>query len=204
MFRANIYSMEPLTPVAREAVNDGIGMVAAYMGETVSTRELLVRLPMTQRGTVNAKRVGYGNLDKLVELHLMAVPLDKGEGEAIGLAGLGRGWSFVDTMHGAADVMRTTSAHEVAHGLGFVIASSEQADPKSPNHCCDGNCIMHKKVTILMSESGTGQQTPPSGSASLYGQYDFCLPCKIDLRSKGAHRLAELRRSRLFSRRGIK
>lgn len=228
MFRANVYSMEPLTPVAREAINDGIGMVAAYMGQTATSRELLVRLPLNERGNVNPARVGFSKLDKMVELHLMAVPLDPGAGERIGLAGVGRGWSFVDTAKDSTSVIRTTTAHEVAHAFGFVSPSAEQTDPESPFHCCDGGCIMHKMVTILVAESETAQQAPeesrrllskipfwrkskltiPETSVSttytVPDQYDFCLPCKVDLRHNSEAHLSELRMSRLFGTKGVK
>lgn len=226
MFRANVYSMEPLTPVAREAINDGIGMVAAYMGQTVASRELLVRLPLNERGNVNPARVGFNKLDKMVELHLMAVPLDPGAGERIGLAGVGRGWSFVDTAKDSDQVIRTTTAHEVAHAFGFVSPSAEQTDPESPFHCCDGNCIMHKMVTILVSEAEAEQQAPeesrrllskipfrrkskivtpePSPTYSVTDQYDFCLPCKIDLRDNSEAHMSELRTGRLFGTKGVR
>jgi hypothetical protein len=227
MFRANVYSLEPLTPVAREAVHDGIGMVTAYMGETVAARELMVRLPFTERGTIDPARIGHSKLDKMVELHLMAVPLDSGESERIGLGALGRGWAYVDTAKNSAEVIRVTAAHEVAHAFGFVAPEAKQADPESPYHCCDGNCIMHKMVTILVADSEHAQQAPQESrrllnrlqfrrrstrvaavtntpAYSVEKQYDFCLPCKIDLRDKGSQNIAELRHGRIFSWRGVK
>lgn len=214
-----------MTSVVYEAVNDGIGMVAAYMGETVTTKVLQIRLPLTERGTVEPARIGHGKLDRMVELHMMAVPLDSGEGERIGLAALGRGWAYVDTSKNSAEVIRVTAAHEVAHGFGFVLPSSKQSDPESPFHCCDGNCLMHKMVTILVSEPELAEPAPQESRRLLSRlpfrrrpqveavttnprytveeQYDFCLPCKIDLREKGSQHLSELRHGRLFSWKGV-
>lgn len=225
MFRANVYSLNPLTSQAREAVHDGIGMVAAYMGETAAAKELLVRLPLTSNGTIDPARIGYGKLDKMVELHLMAVPLDRGDSERIGLAELGRGCAFVDTSRNSIAVIRATTAHETAHSLGFVSPLSTQTAPDSPYHCNDESCIMHKKVTLIIDEIESPIVEPqkshrtynpfklhrqPQKASSesqqtyeIVGKYDFCLPCKIDLREKGSQNLAEIRHSRLFSRKAV-
>lgn len=227
MFRANIYSMEPLTPVAREAVNDGIGMVAAYMGETVVPRELLIRLPLNERGNVNPTRIGFGKLDKMVELHVMAVPLDPGDEEVIGLAGIGSGWSFVNTTRDSEQVIRATTSHEVAHALGFVTIGAAHADPESSFHCCDDNCLMHKSLFIhtktdttaeLLAEeppklldrigfrrkSRVAPRVPSPVYTLVKRQYDFCSPCKLDIKTNGEKNLSELRTNRIFRIQSVK
>jgi hypothetical protein len=219
MFRANVYSLEPLSPEARSAVQDGIDMVATYMGETVASSDKLVRLPLNERGHVNPARVGFAKLDKLVELHLMAVPLDPGDSEQIGLAGVGRGWAFVNTTTDNEQIIRLTSAHEVAHAFGFVLAGSQQEDPESTYHCCDDSCAMHHKVvtevTYAEQEMGRAQkllsrfarksvQVPEEVvSSKILKQFDFCLPCKVDMRSASEENIHKLRYGRIFEWRGI-
>jgi hypothetical protein len=222
MLRANIYSIEPLTPVAREAIHDGLGMVAAYMGHTIATKELAVRLPLKDNGTVNPRRVGFANLEKMVELHVMAVPLDPGESEAVGYAGVGGGWSFVDTATHSPELIRTTSAHEAAHAFGFVRQRVGHEDSTSHGHCCNGTCIMHRKVMIETYQEevrleasrrsrltelfrrGRPPITPVPKIRLAHEQYDFCLPCKVDLRDKGEEQIAKLRHNRLFVWKGVK
>lgn len=223
MIRANIYSIEPLLPEVRGAVEDGIGMVAAYMGQSVVAKELRVRLPLNGAGVVRAERVGFGKLDKMVELHLMAVPLDPGEDERIGLAGIGRGWSFVDTSRRSIGLIRTTAAHETGHALGFVLPGSPQEDPESSYHCCDQSCIMHKRA-LMVPETAVAlrshamrrkkraiiarrrnRESEPMAALEyrLKDQFDFCLPCKVDMREQGDTQLEQLRYSRLFKLKGV-
>jgi hypothetical protein len=216
--------MEPLTDIARESINDGIGMVTAYIGETVVTNEVTVRLVTDELGRVDPNRIGYGNLDKMVELHVMAVPLDRGEDERLGLAAIGRGWSYVDTSRDSAPIIRTTAAHEVAHALRFVVPGSEHEDPASPYHCCDGDCIMHKSIAIAVSElAGSSDRILRTqrmrsllrrrGKAALLqvdqteylmdSQHDFCVACKVDMRDKGSGHVAKLRHDRLFVQKSV-
>jgi hypothetical protein len=218
MLRAIVYSLEPLTPDNREAVHEGIEMVAEHIGQTVSCQELLVRLPMTDRGTVNPDRVGRGKLDKMVELHLMAVPLDRGAGERAGLAEIGAGWAFVDIREQCKDAVRTTSAHETSHALGFVSRDAAHTDPNSRYHYRDNDCIMSKSSTVLvtypafapatlgeiMSSRLLRRQPKVKGpSRQLLGHHDFCPDCKVDMRANGENKLAELRHSRIFTRKGV-
>lgn len=224
MLRANIYAIEPLTLETRGAIEDGIGMVATYMGHTAVTKELGVRLPLNERGHVNPERVGFGKLDKLVELHLMAVPLDPGEGERIGLAGVGRGWGFVDTSKESTDVIRMTTAHEVGHAFGFVVPDADHEDPESSFHCCDGSCVMHKRALIVAEEieieqaatrlqklkrsiaKRRGHEPEPEYAVNyrLAEQFDFCLPCKVDMRDQGDKNIEQLRYNRIFGSKGVK
>lgn len=222
--RANIYCLEPLTQEARTGIAEGIGMVATYIGQNVSSKELAVRLPLNDRGHVNPYKVGLGKLDKMVELHLMAVPLDRGQGEQIGLAGLGEGWSFVDISTDSRAVIRATAAHEVAHAFGFLSETAEHQDPDSKHHCGNDCCVMHKKVMILVNEAhrevekipekrklwdrlrgkdGVEVETIPVISRVIDRQYDFCLPCKVDMRDHGEQNLTQLRYERQFVRKSV-
>jgi len=190
------------------------------MGEVVTRRELGIKLLITPEGVVNPRRVGFANLDRMVELHLMAVPLRHGEDERIGLAGIGRGWSYVDTSSDSPAIIRATTAHEVAHGFGFLIPGSKQEDPESPFHCCDGNCVMHRSVVITTHEPvikvpTRGQRIKsrisrrsvepviPRETYSVDKQYDFCLPCKIDLRDNGSQNISKLRYNRVIAEKKI-
>lgn len=92
--RANIYSLEQLEPPTLEAIHVGLDMVAAYIGETVISKDYIVRLPQTPDGLIDPAKVGCSKLDKLVELHVMAVPLV----ENVGLSRYGRGVSFVNVI----------------------------------------------------------------------------------------------------------
>lgn len=205
MFRANVYSMEPLSPPIQEAVHDGIGMVAAYMGQTVAAKDLLVRLPLNEYENVAPERIGFGRLDGMVELHVMAVPLERGEGERIGLGGVGRGWAFVNTRKSSVPIVRSTTSHEVAHAFGFVLPDAEQADPGSKYHCASSGCVMHKMVVSQLLASP--QEVKPNHSTQRQrkvwtqspSQFDFCVPCKVDLRNHGDEHLAKLRHNRLRS-----
>lgn len=219
MIRANVYSLEPLSTDVSEAVRQGIDMVADYMGHTVATQELLLkRLPLNSEGNVRPGLVSFRKLDKFVELHLMAVPLDRGAGERIGLAGVGRGWAFVNTSDESLEVITTTSAHETGHAFGFVTPASPNSDPRDPHHCRDIRCLMNKKVVILESdeEVSTGfsvsarsamdrlflrrppRTASPRPSRRVHQQHDFCDCCKADMRQAGNENIAKLRSARLF------
>ncbi len=220
MFRANIYSLEPLEPVAREAVHEGIEMIAAYMGQTVTTSELQVRLPLDDNRLVNPRRVGFKKLDKMVELHLMAVPVDPGESELLGVAGVGLGWGFTDISSNHPSLMRSTASHETAHAFGFVMADSKQSDPESSTHCISSNCIMHSKAIYQVVHTErlieparsrgisrlihlpNSQETPAVEISTHreYLQHDFCVDCKSDMYNYGEKNLARLRHRRVFTR----
>ena len=209
--RANIYSLEPLAPAAREAVHDGIGMVAAYMGEPIATNELQVRLPLTPDGCVDPRRVGFAHFDMMVELHLIAVPL-QGSAERPGIADVARGVSFTDVSSDAKPLIRTVTAHEVAHSLGFVLADSTHVDASSEHHCAGEGCIMHRRVvtdtqTLItlpktrLADRLRGRKAAPlqeSVVRLVNGQYDFCGDCKTDLYHNGLAALNKLRWNRLF------
>lgn len=223
MFRANIYSIEPLSPLARDAVHEGIQMVAAYMGQTATTSELLVRLPLNTDGRVNPRRVGFKNLDKMVDLHLMAVPVDRGESEKLGQAGVGLGWAFSDVTEDNSQIIRTTTAHEVAHAFGHVNPESEQSDPNSRGHCVCQDCVMHrvalyrtvqmelprpepeklKGLKAIFKRKQPVIEPPETVRVKQYHQYDFCASCKLDLYHDSDRNLANMRYRRLLDRNGV-
>jgi hypothetical protein len=208
--RANVYSLEPLAPAAREAVHDSLDMVAAYMGEAVVARELQVKLPLTAAGLVNPKQVGYSNFDMMVELHLLAVPLE-GSAERPGIADVGRGVGFTNITGNSKPLIRTVTAHEVAHAVGFVLPDSAQADPDSQYHCLAASCLMNRRVvtdteTLITTpkapllERLRGKKAAPLTESTVRlvnRQYDFCGDCKADLHHYGQRELNRLRYHRL-------
>lgn len=204
MLRANIYTIEPLSPEIQDSVEDGVRMVVTYIGHIAVTRSVEVRLPLSQEGKVDPGRVGLSNLDGMVELHVMAVPLDRSKYGRFtsGMSAFGVGVGFVDTSVDKVNSIRLTTAHEVGHSLGFVSNHSGHEDPNSANHCSDKSCVMHQAG--LQPEIDA--LNPPEGSreARLLKQFDFCLDCKVDMRSKGEENLQRLRHSRVVENGVIK
>lgn len=214
MIRANVYSIESLSEVASSAILEGIGMAVSYMGETVTSKLLTVRLPLDAHGRVEPRRVGHGKLDKLVELHLMAVPIDPGDGERLGIAGCGRGVGYVDISKDSEPVIRTTTAHEVAHAFGFVTPGAKHEDPSSAHHCANDFCLMHQVARIEKID----EVKPDFKFRDLFkpwhkltrtnyfmsDQHDFCLDCKVDMRDGGERHLANLRRARILQWKGVR
>jgi hypothetical protein len=216
MIRANVYSQETLQPEVAKAVADGIDVVAGYIGETVSIKELQVRLPHNRYGSVNPNRVGFKKLDGMVELHVMAVPLEYENEATLGVASIGHGFSFIDTNSNNPQVLRSTSAHENAHALGFVVPLSRHEDPASPFHCSDPNCIMNNKIVIFDTLQALAEPISKRNPLTLdkaetdllrarslqiaNGQNDFCSPCKKDFRDKGSYNIGKLRYGRLVNK----
>lgn len=215
MFRANVYSLEPLAPEINEAVHDGIAMTAANMDQQVSSRNVAVRLPRNQDGKVNPSKIGLGKLNNLVELHLMAVPLDRGEDERLGIAKLGLGSAFVDISSDRVEVVRSVAAHETAHAFGFVSDGASHASEEDPHHCCDDSCIMHGRLIDFVIEKQvlakrrfadrfkkiiTKNYAPDTEWVTVreIDQFDFCSPCKTDMWCNAEEHLSKLRHNRLF------
>jgi hypothetical protein len=223
MFRANIYNLEPFDKPTRESINTGIEMVAAYMGHAVVAKECRLKMSTDPLGRVNPMRVGFGKMDTLTELHLLAVPLslDFSHERTVGLAGVGRGFAFVDTepeLHNTESGLRTITAHEVAHALGFLRQDSHHAMPSDGAHCGDADCILHSHVSarFLLDQKHPGETRTTSfkrvarhmlnlaTTKPVVGyQYDFCLPCKVDIREHGDSNLNQLRVNRAILKKPI-
>lgn len=209
--RANIYSLNPMESHIEEAIRDGLGMITAYMGETIIMRSLLVRLPRDREGLVAPKRVGLANLDPEVDLHVFAVPL-QGPEETIGTSPFEKGVSYIDTRSQDEKIMRSVTAHEVLHSLGFVLSGSDHEDSTSRNHCSDKSCIMHAKLEVLIETARqitqrrlferklvrSSSREQSSILKLVNGQYDLCQDCKIDLREAGQSKLSSIRHARLI------
>lgn len=212
MLRANIYSLDKLPEEHSRGVHDGIGMVAANLGTEIVATDRRVILPTYTNGNVNPKRVGLSKLDNMVELHVMAVPMQTGLDEQLGLALLGRGLAYVDTSTDSQEIIRSVTAHEVSHSIGFVALGAPQADPNSPNHCVDDGCIMNWRMITFADEVRTKRsfQQFISGESKhkkilkAHKQHDFCTCCKTDLWTKGEENIAKMRHDRLFVHKGIR
>ncbi len=200
----------------RDAIHDGVGMVAAYMGESIVTKELTVRVPTSPAGLVDPHRIGFSKMDKMVELHLLALPLDVST-EQVGLAYKKRGIGFVDTTAASEAFTRGVVAHETAHALGFVDDDADHKHSASNSHCNDASCIMHPVIAITLDtiEAEATQsrlermmrRKPKIISDTVVrlanNQVDFCFDCKVDLRGKGQAHLDSIRQDRLFGSKAI-
>lgn len=212
MIRANIYSTETLGEEQRLAIEEGLDLVAGYIGETVATRALRVRVPENPDGTVNPYRIGFGQFDKMVELHLMAVPFSRNTGTTNGLAYRGKGVGIVD-LKSRPGVLRSVTAHEGAHAFRFLRDGAPQADGDDAHHCASGDCILHwqnrtrleteevkipreKGVYGMLQHLMNGSKTDLIFSHEPV-QTDFCNPCRTDLAGYGPRHIADLRMERL-------
>ncbi|HTB48732.1 MAG TPA: hypothetical protein VK712_01470, partial [Verrucomicrobiae bacterium] len=197
------------------AIEGGLDLVADYIGQEIISTMCRARLTTQENGKVAPGRIGYAALDKMVELHLIAVPLDRGKEELLGVAHLGRGVAYVDTSGEVAPpVTRSVAAHEVAHALGFVSDKAEHVDRSSFAHCPDEDCIMHKNLFICTDTSHFGsslakfsalmsQSRLESAPQTVFSQIDFCKPCQTDMRQLGEAHIGALRTRRLFRSRTI-
>ncbi len=215
MLRANIYQLHPLAPDMREAVFEGVEMLASYVGEVIVPKLYDIRMPVNHRGYVQPDRSTLSYLDQAVELHVMAVPFqyDTADDGAMGSAYVSSGLAYVDTSRSNPDSTRATAAHETSHALGFVTPGARHEDPTSQFHCCTYDCLMHKsevmrmtfeeaKVVNLQAELNrmirTSSIRRPMVSVRK-GQNDFCNPCKNDMVDNGARNIENLRRGRYHS-----
>lgn len=218
--RANIYTLEPLAKDIRESIHYGIEMMAEYIGQTVATKELTVRLPQDNHGLVDPARVGLGGLDKLTELHLMAVPLKKTKKQGLGVASLSTGFAYIDTIEcDSPELTKVVTAHESAHSLGFVPKGASHEDRTSPHHCTTPTCLMLPEIhtysygdpfAIFSRNIDLGQSrssyyphrrrvlpTYDNARKVQLVQHDFCQCCKNSMKADGGKNLARLRHNRL-------
>lgn len=228
--RANIYTLEPLAKEVRESIHYGIEMVAGYIGEVVVAKEKTIRLPQDNEGRVNPRLVGLGSLDRLTELHLMAVPLNHrtDDRNSLGAAAIGHGFVYIDSKQcDTTDLARVVSAHETAHALGFVQRGVKHEDPASPHHCTTDNCLMKPRLDIyqpfdqfqdiekslgikpdhplladLRSYSRRINFSEPA--KSLITQHQFCHCCQQEMKTDGSKNLSKLRHFRLNTPKNVK
>jgi len=211
MIRANIYSVDRLTPIARESIHDGMAMVASYMGEIVASREVITLLPLTQQGTVDPFTIDIKQIDDKYELNLFGVNLDPGRVNRIGASHYGKGWSFIDIAKNDGEVIKLTTAHEVSHAFGFVPSNSGHDKPNSKYHCCSENCILsdmlnYKPIVTDQNQLPTHLvrhhfnfkrrkgivELTKNPAYVLAKEYVFCQSCQDDLRQKGSQNIARV------------
>ena len=211
--KAYVYSMESLNSDIKDELYTGLEMVAAYIGETVVTKLCRVRLATDYIGHVEPSKIGTSKLDKLVELHVMAVPMSLNKADQAGLAYMGEGVSYVDVSPfraGSAGKIVTSTAHEVAHSLGFLKDGAVQTDPQSSGHCKDQDCILNKNVIekpiiptqdknlLKRGVKAVLSSLQPAPEPQFGYQFDFCQDCKNDLHLHGPSHLDRLRSNRLL------
>lgn len=133
-----------------------------------------LKLPL-KSGFVVPKNVGLRNLDIGTHLHVIAAPL--ADSDKLGIAWRGSGISWVNTTE-ASQSYAATTAHEVAHSLGFLLQDAPWKDHESPGHCSNARCVMYA-TEVLRPQLLKG--VPHFGG----GADDFCTPCKADVRDLG-------------------
>jgi hypothetical protein len=202
VIRANIYSVNPLEPEQLQAARDGIGVVAAYIGHELLTKKYGIKISVDTQGKVKPSRVGLGKLDKLVELHLLALPLNTGIAESLGMSAIGSGVAWVDTSETSNNIFQRTVVHEVAHALGFVDPRSQQSDGNY--HCTDKACVMnsfltleHRRTHQSILSTLRSKNVPHEELVCVHGQFDFCTGCKTDMWSRGDESVTSLRHRRV-------
>ena len=219
--RAKIYSPEPLQPVTFEAISDGIDIVLAYMGQIAVQKSAVVTCSLrSPQGAINPYKIAYNKLDKLIELHVVAVPfkqpgeLNGSQKSILGIAKFGKGYVAVDVSRDASQI-RTTTAHEVGHAFGYV--SSGDMNHEDSAHCSDENCLMHPSLNMLITDRPNGNNRdlgnlrkigqillglPMERVTNEYAlkQYDFCSNCKADMYETGENHVKQMRFSRLTAR----
>lgn len=205
--KANVYTLvgESLDERRKASIQDGLDIAGQYLGGISVVRTAKVRLPQ-KNAVVDTRRVGYGSLDSGVDLHLFAVPLDQ-RNRTLGLSRFGAGIAYVGSTI-PDTTTKTTTAHEVAHAFGYVLADSPQHDRSSPGHCTESCCIMQREL-IDGNSSPDGTQADflefsrnlgfTFDSALPKYPEDFCLPCKADMRDTGELNLTQLRISRAIT-----
>ncbi len=209
--RANVYSMDPLTQDQMGAISDGLDLVSGYIGKKIVAKSKRVKLPRQPNGRVSPERVGCGQLDKMIPLHLFVVPLDRSSSMRLGGAYFGKGVSFVDATIPNDNKKTIVTAHEVGHAFGFVPYGSEQQDPQSPTHCCDAGCIMHGETFIDSGLPGLtfaereekrarlAQGEPLTRAMRGLPPNDFCQPCQTDMSRFGNLDILALLYERMMS-----
>jgi hypothetical protein len=211
VMRANIYQLAGTESAPIGHIREGLDIVGQFVGGISVNRICNVRLA-TEGGEVAGERIGFRNLDTMVDLHVFTIPMTERRSGALGLSFMGHGIAIVDSRSSRTTTTMTT-AHEVAHSLGFVDADAPQKDKVSPCHCGDTGCIMRAQEGIppelaemLTMTNGMDRlfgraRMPGSMMGGLFGDLkvitDFCLPCKADMRDLAEEKLAAMRTRRL-------
>jgi hypothetical protein len=213
MLRANVYSVNDLTPNERDSVYDGIDQFAGLISETVQLEEKSTYTTTEELIALSPYQIAAA-LDWQVDLHLIVKPIDLAE--RLGEAYLGRGLGFVDLSKSGADMNRAVTAHETAHSIGLVIGGSGHSDPNSEHHCASPSCLMHPTIKLngpclidrehagLVAQTMIGLEANLSSSSArpegLNKPADFCYDCKNDLKTRGSGLLHGLRIARIMHR----
>ncbi len=130
---------------------DGLDIVGKTIGQMFE-EPIILPLELT-KPVGDVLDVGYVNamqFDPDIDIHVVLTARElfrKGQkGKALGLGYELCGLALVDTT-GSGDYVHTTTAHEVAHSMGFVALDATHAadiDNGGPKHCSDDGCLMYK------------------------------------------------------------
>ena len=207
MIRANLYSSEPLEPSFKQSVSDGLDLVGQNIGGISLAKTHIVKLPVSSHNKVDVTRVGFKKFDTLTELHIMAVPLDGVYEANAGLAYFNFGIVWLNTaILKAKSEIRSITAHEAAHSIGYVLPDSPQTFNVSESHCSCDDCIMYRSYSMdrdseslieasqLKIDVGFRKTFKTMGIA--LPSEEFCTPCRADMIDTAEENIEQLRMNR--------
>lgn len=214
---ANIYvdnSIE-LRPSQREEIYEGLEIIGAEIGSVSVQATKRITLKANSQGLVAPEKVGLKNLPYLVDLHLIIAPLASPgyEYQRLGLSFRGTGVTFINSL-GSLASLRTTTPHEVAHSLGYVLPNSHHSDPHSTTHCADPTCIMHRSYEPLPPKDPLDEIPATKALKTLLGKLTgnasttnaaitrraFCGDCKSDFSRTIDQHERRLKNGRIISK----
>jgi hypothetical protein len=183
MLEVNVYGFNSLPREQRDAIDDGLEMVGEHLGfghkvirNAVEFASIPVSLDTNGRLRFEDAET-YQGYDDGVPIHLFAAPLREPLGKTmLGIAAIGRGLAAVDVRKAEDSVVKLlhTTAHEVSHGLGFVLAHARNSNHDDQAHCIDQACLMYP-----LRSSRDGSRHDPA----------FCNGCQDQMMSHGDARL---------------
>lgn len=185
------------------SIDHGLHVVGDVIGEVSVKNELTVSLVRGRQGYVDCNRVGYGKFNPHIDLHIFAAPL---EIESLGRSLFLTGVSWLNLRADRADqALHTTTAHEVAHSLGFVDPDAPNHDKKSRMHC-DGDCclmnqyyefpIVTRHITAV-TERLFRDPVVTTVDQHTAEQQRFCGDCESHMRQRISSNLFTLRHMRM-------
>lgn len=207
MLSANIYSVELLESRSMEAISFGLGLVGEHVGGIAVNKSLIVRLPQAD-GVVRAKNVGYEKLDPFIDLHIFAAPYNE---SSLGFSYIKTGVSWINLDTESEKGSHLTTAHEVAHSLGFVTPESPQSAPGDKFHCSCEECIMGSALTSIhvydlqetKSWFGLRKKTMEVMTEVIQKQQSFCGDCVVDMRTNATKNIEDIRHRRVITKKVI-
>jgi len=215
--RTNIYFGENASSTQQDAVRSAIGLVMNHARIEYATEEFIGGFPSDDQGNVHLEEVTLAEFDPNVELHLIAAPIFQppGFGQKIvrtqgittpltmeGYSIIGKGYSLVHMSNHPGRIRRCT-AHEVLHGMGFVLEGSRQRAQNDYGHCRAAACLMNSCIDeSLFSVEDSGAVVPIMDTnhevdySSRNKPVHLCAACADDLSEHGKYQAATIIRRR--------